>query len=258
MDCGEDESVLLVEYLQAFSHLPPDLVGRPEGQGLLRIDAAAPEDDSAAVLVDEALRVHSRGGSLDGIEHVEAGIYETLDERLAAAAAVFHGFPFRTGVNPVVELFAIGQVKFPIRIGAAEQRVLGGKVRTIEPDHMHPVADGLVNPRQVLYRDLGLSGENFLYIFPARNGADVPFFDITNSLRMFEKSSRHQGDITESRPGKARCNRKVGIVVKLASVLLINFQILLADESWASVPTEAPICRPAGTGGCRRQAPARY
>jgi hypothetical protein len=31
VDCGEDESVLLIEYSQSFCHLLPDFVGSTEG-----------------------------------------------------------------------------------------------------------------------------------------------------------------------------------------------------------------------------------
>ena len=51
VDGVEDEPAVPAEDLAALEDLGPDLLGRPEGQGLLGVDAAAPEDDVPAELL---------------------------------------------------------------------------------------------------------------------------------------------------------------------------------------------------------------
>ena len=111
MNRVEDVAVLGAEDLDPLGDLGADFVGGAEGEGLLRVDAAAPEDDAVAEGVDEVLRVHAAGGGLDRVQDVVAGVDEAADERLAPAATVLEGLPLRVGVDPVVDLLGVRQVE---------------------------------------------------------------------------------------------------------------------------------------------------
>jgi len=126
VDGVEDEAVFLAEDFHSLGDLRADFVGGAEGQCLLGIDAAAPEDDAAAEGFDEMLRVHSPRRRLDRIENVITGLDKAFDQRLAPPAAMLQRLPLRMRVNPIVELFGMRQVQISVRIGRAEQAVLGG------------------------------------------------------------------------------------------------------------------------------------
>ncbi len=98
----EDKAFLCVENLHSLCNLPAHLVRLAERQRLLRVGAASPKDNSTAVFVNQQLRVHTFGGSLNGIKNIETRIDESLDQWLTASAAMFHRLPFGVGMDPIV------------------------------------------------------------------------------------------------------------------------------------------------------------
>ena len=95
VDGVEDEAAVRREDLATLQDLAPDLLRRAEGQRLLRVHAAAPEDEPVAVALLERRRVHARGRALHRVEDVEARVDEVRDERLHRAAGVLERLPGR-------------------------------------------------------------------------------------------------------------------------------------------------------------------
>jgi len=66
-----------------------------EGQYLLRIDSAAPEDQAITIDGLELLGLHAGGRALHGVEDVKPGLNERGKELGDSAAGVLEGLPGR-------------------------------------------------------------------------------------------------------------------------------------------------------------------
>jgi len=72
----EDEAAAGGEDLTAAQHLLADLCRRSEGQYVLRVYAAAPEDNALAEVCLQLGRVHAGGRALHGVQNVDTGFNE--------------------------------------------------------------------------------------------------------------------------------------------------------------------------------------
>jgi hypothetical protein len=73
---------------------------------------------------------------------------------------------------------------------------LGGlrpEVRAADENRLDAVADPVFDPGQIPQRDLGLPLEDPVDIRPPGEDRDVPFFDVADAARPFEKGRRDEG-----------------------------------------------------------------
>ena len=77
---AEDEAAACAEDFHAFADFPVDFVGRAEGQGLLRVRAAAPEDEVAPELALQAARLHPARRGLHGVDRIHADLDQIREE----------------------------------------------------------------------------------------------------------------------------------------------------------------------------------
>ena len=80
MDRVEDESSPWREDRDTLRYLRAHLLRCAEGEGVLRIHAATPEDDAIAEARFQLAGVHAFGGALHRIEDVEAGFDEVWEQ----------------------------------------------------------------------------------------------------------------------------------------------------------------------------------
>ena len=130
-------------------------------------------------------------------------------------------------MNPVVQLFAVRQIKILISIGAAKQRILRRQVRPVDKDDVYLVADRLVKHLEILNRNFHLAGKNLFNIIPSCHRADIPFFDVSNPLRVLEARRRDVGYIAHRSAWKAHRNRQVGIVEQLVGMAFMECQFFI-------------------------------
>ena len=76
VDVVEDIPAPSLEYLDVIMDVLPDLGWRGKGQNVLRIDTASPESQRVSEPLLKCLWRHVFGANLDGVEYVDAIVYE--------------------------------------------------------------------------------------------------------------------------------------------------------------------------------------
>src|ERR1019366_4095175 len=181
--------------------LPVDLLGGAEGQGVLRVDAAAPEGDVAAELLLEPRRIHLGGGALHRVEDVEAGGYEVRDQGIDVAAGMDERLPGRTAVDDVVQAAVEGLIKGAVGFDRDEEPALGAEVRSGEHRDLHRVAEKVDERVEIPFRDGALPLEDLQDVVLPRDGGDIPLLDVADALGVLEERRRDEGDVAKGGAG---------------------------------------------------------
>src|ERR1039458_2472651 len=209
VDRAEDEAAAGAESFDSLAHLVPHFLRCAEGQGLLRVHAAAPEDQLVAVVLLERAGLHAFGGTLDGIEDVELGLDYRVQQRRDTPAAVHERLPRRVSMDPAVDALLIRQEQVAVFGGAKEGTVLGAEVGAIGLHDGRAVADHSMQAFEIVDRHFRLPLEYGLDVTGARGGADIPFFNVPDAFGPLEKCPGHQGDVAESQPTEGAEERLV-------------------------------------------------
>ena len=107
VDSVEDVAAVFAEDMTAFLDLLFYFCGRTEGEKLLSIDTAAPENNILAVLLLQCCGIHTGSGALNGVKNVKARLDKQGGEGLDSTATVLKCLPGGVLVDPVVYLLVI-------------------------------------------------------------------------------------------------------------------------------------------------------
>jgi hypothetical protein len=140
VDIVEDESAIGFEGDDTVSDCVADFMRRGEGQDVLGVDAAPPEDDFIAEAAFEFGRVHAAGGDLDGVEDIDAVVDQLGDVFDAAAAGVVPDL----GGGELLDVPDEGLLSWlddgAVEIGAKQRAILTGQV-VADHDDIDAAAD---------------------------------------------------------------------------------------------------------------------
>src|SRR5208283_137593 len=167
MNRTKHKTAMLGEDFAALQHLLANLRRGAEGEDLLRVHAAAPEDNAAAVALLQMLGFHSGCRALHRIQDVDAALDKGIDESFNGPTGVLEDFPFRIAMNPVIELLVIREVQLTKRGDGTERGSLRAQVCPAGEDGVHIVADGGMNPLQVADGDRALALEDLMNVTAA-------------------------------------------------------------------------------------------
>ena len=152
-----------------------------------------------------------------------------VEQRLDAAAAVHEGLPRRVRVDPAVHPLLVRQVELAVRLRAAERPVLRAEVGAVGLDDRGAVADGGVEPLEVLQRHLGLPLEHRVDVARARGRADVPLLDVADPARALQADAGDQRDVAEGQPAETAEERAVGRRPQALGQRAVVAQFVVAD-----------------------------
>jgi len=211
VDRVEDEAAAPAEDLTAAEDLLAHGGRRSEHQGLLRVHAAAPEDEVGSEFGLKCCGVHPGGRALDRVEDIEPRFDDRGDKRLDRAAGVLERLPGRVFVDPGVDLLVIRRVEGTECIGRAKGGLLGAEIRSADEDGLDPVSDPGGDLLQIGQGDLGLLFEDRMDIGRPGQGRDVPFLDVADALGIFEERRRDEGDVAEGQSAEGGDDRPPGL-----------------------------------------------
>ena len=198
VDGVENEPAAGSEDVNLLANLVAHLVRCPERERFLRIDSSAPKDKLAAELLFEPFGVHACRRTLNGIQNIKTTFDQCREKLEDRPAGVLEGFPGRICMNPTVQRLVIGKPEFPERFFGTKKRLLRTEIRTAKINHVNGVTENMMNPLQVRQGDFKLPFKNRMEMFTTRYRGNVPFGNITNSLRPFELRAGHGSDVPET------------------------------------------------------------
>ena len=143
---GQDANALL--------HLSGDVLGRAEGQRVLAVAGGAPEDEPVAELAFQLPRVHALGRRLHRVEDVDAHLDQRGDQIEDRPVVVHEDLPAGVLVDPVQPSLVVGHDQLAEHLDREERALLRAQV-VVELDDIDPVAQGVLEPAEVLEPHLG-------------------------------------------------------------------------------------------------------
>ena len=105
VDRIKDETPSRTKCSDPLADLLPNLLGRTERKGGLRVHTPSPESDAVAEFAFQVIGIHAGGGALNGIEHIETRGDEIINQRPNGTATVDEGLPSGISVYPIVDQF---------------------------------------------------------------------------------------------------------------------------------------------------------
>ena len=133
-------------------------------------------------------------------------------------------------VDPVVDLEVEGLVQVAVGLGGNERAVLRSKVGSGHEHRRDLVAHHLANLLQVLEADLALAFEDLVDVIAAHRGADVPLFDVADSLGVLQPGGGDQRDVAERGAAEVRQDGFVRLGVKPLRFPAEVLQIRVGDR----------------------------
>ena len=230
VDRVEHEAAALVEDVDPLADLVVHLLRRAEGNRLLRVNPAAPEDHVPAEFFLQPHGIHFGGRALDRIQDVKAGFDEVRDQLVHRAAGMNERLPLRFGVDQGIHAFVEGLEQIPIRGFGNEGAALGSKVGAGNHGRVDQVAEQVDQRGDVLLGDLALPFEHGPHVVLAGHRRDVPLLNVADAFGVFQERRRNQGDVAERGAGHTQHVAAVRTLQQPVAHGAVVGQVFLAEQ----------------------------